>query len=258
MQTETVTGTATDELNRELELRVAERTQELAVAVRELEAFAYSVSHDLRTPLRALDGFSQALLEDYGDQLDETGLDYLRRIRAGSQRMSVLIDDMLRLSRVSRSEMQLEPLDLAGIARDVIAELTAGDAGRGVTFVVTETAPATGDARLLRIALFNLLENACKFTRRTDSPRVEFGMKEKNGQMMYFVADNGAGFDMAHAERLFGAFQRLHRADEFEGTGIGLATVQRIVRRHGGGILAESTPGDGARFHFTLSGGNLT
>lgn len=252
------TEIATDELNRELELRVADRTRELAVAVRELESFAYSVSHDLRTPLRALDGFSQALLEDYGSQLDETGQGYLRRIRAGSQRMSVLIDDMLRLSRVSRAAMRMEPIDLAEIARDVIAELTTGDAGRGVTFIVADTAPAMGDPRLLRIAVFNLLENACKFTRHTDSPCVEFGVKERDGRVTYFVADNGAGFDMAHADKLFGAFQRLHRADEFEGTGIGLATVHRIVRRHGGGIVADAARDRGATFYFTLNGGDLT
>jgi light-regulated signal transduction histidine kinase (bacteriophytochrome) len=140
----------------------------------------------------------------------------------------------------------------------VIAELTAGDAGRGVTFVVTDTAPATGDARLLRIAVFNLLENACKFTRHAETPSVEFGMKERAGRTVYFVADNGAGFDMAHADKLFGPFQRLHRADEFEGTGIGLATVQRILHRHGGGITAEAERGKGATFCFSLSGGEPT
>jgi signal transduction histidine kinase len=248
---------AADELNRELELRVGDRTRELAVVVRELESFAYSVSHDLRTPLRALNGFSQALLEDHASQLDDTGLDYLQRISAASQRMSVLIDDMLRLSRVSRADMQMQPLDLSDIARDVVAELQAGDAGRCVTFVVSASAPGIGDPPLLRVALFNLLENACKFTRHSESPRVEFGSVEQDGRLSYFVADNGAGFDMAHAGRLFGAFQRLHRSDEYEGTGVGLATVQRIVRRHGGGIRAEAASGSGATFCFTLSGGEF-
>ena len=245
---------AADELNRELELRVAERTRELGAAVRELEAFGYSVSHDLRTPLRALDGFSQALLEDYADRLDDVGRDYLERIRQGSRRMGMLIDDLLGLSRVTRTPMEPVEIDLAAMARSIMADLTTADSGRPVELQAPATLPASGDPRLVRIALHNLLDNACKFTRLTARPRVELGAVERDGVTSYYVADNGVGFDMAHAHKLFGAFQRLHRLDEFEGTGIGLATVQRIIHRHGGWITAKGSPGEGATFEFTLTG----
>ena len=225
---------------------------QLEAANKELEAFSYSVSHDLRAPLRSIDGFSQAALEDYGDRLDAQGKDYLRRIRAGSQRMGRLIDDLLALSRLTRQEMRRQPADLSAMAKAIVRDLRQAQPERRVDFVITEDAVVYGDRRLLRVVLENLLGNAWKFTGKQPRAGIEFGVTGVDGGPAYFVRDNGAGFDMAYADKLFGAFQRLHRADEFPGTGIGLASVQRIVRRHGGRVWAEGAVGQGAAFYFTL------
>jgi len=240
------------EMNVDLERRVLERTLELEVANEELEAFSYSVSHDLRSPLRALDGFSLALLEDYGDILDDTARDYLDRVRAGSQRMGVLIDDMLMLSRVSRHEMKREKADLSELARDVVAGLRQAEPGREVEFTLPETLDANGDPGLLRTLLQNLLDNAWKFTARKPQAHIELGVDGQGSATTYFVRDDGAGFDPAYVDKLFTPFQRLHTAKEFPGTGIGLATVQRIVRRHGGRAWADGVVDGGATVYFTL------
>ena len=239
-------------LNMELEQRVIERTAQLKAANKELEAFAYSVSHDLRAPLRGIDGFSQALLEDYADQLDTEGQRYLQRVRAASQRMAELIDDLLALSRITRSEMRRETVNLSELARTVVEGLRQAEAERRVEVVIAAELVVRADARLLRAALENLLGNAWKFTARRPQARIEFGVMEQEGQTVYFVRDNGAGFDMAYAGKLFGAFQRLHTLAEFSGSGIGLATVQRIIHRHGGRIWAEGAVEQGATFYFTL------
>ena len=239
-------------LNSDLERRVRERTDALEAANAELEAFSYSVSHDLRAPLRALDGFSLALLEDYGDDLDGDAADYLNRIRRASQRMARLIDDLLMLSRVTRRGMTWGRVDLSAAARSIGAELGDDDPGRQVKLAVTPEMVADGDARLLDVALRNLLDNAWKFTSRTVGARVEVGMKGEGEDRVFFVRDNGAGFDSQYADKLFAPFQRLHGDREFPGTGIGLATVQRIVRRHGGRVWAEGTTGKGATVWFTL------
>ncbi len=234
-----------------LEQLVAERTAALQVANRELEAFSYSVSHDLRAPLRSLDGFSQALIEDYGAQLEGEGEDYLRRIRMASQRMARLIDDMLLLSRLSRSEMSRDEIDLSRIATETIAELAEGDRDREVAVTVQPGLVASADPRLVRILMQNLIGNAWKFTSKREGAAIE--VAAANGvPNAFLVRDNGVGFDMAYADKLFGAFQRLHSAGDFEGTGVGLATVQRIVGRHGGRVWAESEPDSGATFYFTL------
>jgi signal transduction histidine kinase len=238
-------------LNRDLERRLAE----LGTVNRELEAFSYSVSHDLRAPLRAIDGFSQALLDEYGARLDDEGRDYLGRVRAAAQRMGELIDDLLDLSRVSRREMRREPVDLSAIARTVVQQLRRAAPGREVDAVIAEGLVAEGDAHLLRIALENLVGNAWKFTGPRARSRIEIGAVHADGIATYFVADDGVGFDMAYADKLFGAFQRLHGMREFPGTGIGLATVQRIVLRHGGRVWARAEVGKGATFYFTLPGG---
>ncbi len=240
------------ELNATLEQRVHQRTLALEAANDELEAFAYSVSHDLRAPLRAIDGFSQALLEDYGTRLDDTGRDYLVRVRAGTRSMGRLIDDLLKLSRITRSPLAPGAMDLTRTARDIVAELRLREPARVVDVEVAPGLAAWGDPGLLRIALENLFDNAWKYTSRTEGARIAFGLVEHAGETAFCVRDNGVGFDMKFAERLFGAFQRLHRADEFEGTGIGLATVRRIVHRHGGRIWAHAEPGAGATFCFTL------
>jgi PAS domain S-box-containing protein len=239
-------------LNTELERRVRERTAELEAANRELDAFSYSVSHDLRAPLRAMDGFSMALLEDCAGILDETVQDDLRRIRAASQRMADLIDDMQKLSRVTRTEMRREQVDLAAMAEEIGADLLLTHPGRQVGLVVASDLLVDGDAGMLRLALNNLLENAWKFTARCATARIEVGAREQDGERVLFVRDNGAGFDMAYVGKLFGAFQRLHSIQEFKGTGIGLAIVQRIVRRHGGRVWAEGAVGQGATIYFTL------
>ncbi len=239
-------------LNQNLERRVQERTAQLEAANKELEAFSYSVSHDLRAPLRHINGFSQALLEDYADRLDAEGRGYLQEVRGASQEMAQLIDDVLQLARVTRSEMRREVVNLSELARSVLAELRNGDAGREVNVRIEEGLMARGDKRLLRIVLANLLGNAWKFTSKRERPEIVFGHEQKDGEAIYFVRDDGAGFDMAFADKLYGAFQRLHSADEFEGTGVGLATVQRIVARHGGRLWAEGAVNRGATFYFTL------
>jgi PAS domain S-box-containing protein len=239
-------------LNAELEQRVRERTVELEAANQELEAFSYSVSHDLRAPLRAMDGFSMALLEDCAGKLDETAQDHLRRIRAGSQRMAELIDDLLNLSQVTRTEMRRERVDLTVMAEEIGAELRRLQPDREVNLVVAPALTADADARMLRLVLNNLLENAWKFTSKRAQACIEVGARELDGQRVFFVRDNGAGFDMAYGGRLFGAFQRLHSTQEFEGTGIGLAIVQRIIHRHGGRVWAEGAVGQGATVYFTL------
>jgi signal transduction histidine kinase len=230
-------------------------TSELRRTNKELEAFSYSVSHDLRAPLRAIDGFSHALLQEYGSRLEPRGQDYLARVRAGCARMARMIDDLLGLSRVIRQEMRRESVDLAALARSVAEDLGQSQPERRVAFSAPVSAVVHGDPGLLRIALENLLNNAWKFTQKTEAPTVEFGDRPDGGARVFYVRDNGAGFDMAYAGKLFGAFQRLHDAAEFPGTGIGLATVQRIIQRHGGRLWAEAAVGRGASFFFTLGEG---
>jgi len=240
-------------LNTELEERVARRTTELAAANRELEAFCYSVSHDLRAPLRGIDGFSQALAEDCGAAVGAVGEEHIARIRKATQRMGRLIDDLLSLSRFSRAEHVCGRVDLSTIAGEVLEELRRSQPERRVEVVLSPGLGTEGDDALLRAALENLLGNAWKFTSTRASARIEVGSEERNGERVFFVRDNGVGFDMAHAGKLFGAFQRLHTEREFPGNGIGLATVQRIIHRHGGRIWAEAGLDRGATFYFTLS-----
>lgn len=240
------------QLNVELEQRVADRTSELEAVNKELEAFSYSVSHDLRAPLRHINGFSGALLEDYGDQLDDVGKSYLKQVREASQEMAQLIDDVLQLARVTRTEMLPEVINLSEMAHSIVKEIQEGDVGRKVSVNIQAGLSARGDKHLLRILLTNLLGNAWKFTSKRKNVEIVFGHEQKGGDTFFFVRDNGAGFDMAYADKLFGAFQRLHTADEFEGTGIGLATVQRIINRHGGRVWAESAVDKGATFYFSL------
>jgi PAS domain S-box-containing protein len=242
------------ELNAELETRVRRRTAQLEAANKELEAFAYSVSHDLRAPLRGIDGWSLALLEDYGGRLDATAHKHLDRVRAETQRMGLLIDDLLQLSRVTRSEMSTAVVDLSSIATAIAARLRERAPERRIEFEIRNGVSTVGDERLIEIALDNLLSNAVKFTGPVEHARVEFGSSTSGGEHLYYVRDNGVGFDMAYSKTLFGAFQRLHKAAEFPGTGIGLATVQRIIHRHGGRVWAESEPGKGTTFYFTIGG----
>ncbi len=226
----------------------------LEAANKELEAFSYSVSHDLRAPLRTISGFSQAIEDDCGAALGEVGRDHLRRVRTEAGRMGQLIDDLLRLSRLMRAEMRREEVDLAVLAREVVEDLRRGSPGRDVEVLIPPTLPARGDAALLRIVLQNLLDNAWKFTSRREKARIEVGGERRGGESVYYVRDDGDGFDPAYAHKLFGAFQRLHSASEFPGTGIGLVTVQRIVQRHGGRVWATGAPGRGATFSFVLEG----
>jgi light-regulated signal transduction histidine kinase (bacteriophytochrome) len=225
------------------------------LANRELESFSYSVSHDLRAPLRSIDGFSLALLEDYGDKLDEQGKKYLGHVRDAAQRMAQLIDDLLGLARVTRSEMIYANVDMTALVRRIAGRLQATMPERDVHFDIQEGVSGHGDARLLTVVLENLLGNAWKFTSKRESGKIEFALAENRGKPTYFVRDNGAGFDMAYADKLFGAFQRLHSESDFEGTGIGLATVQRVIHRHGGRVWAEGSVGVGATFYFTLGEG---
>jgi len=219
---------------------------------KELDAFNYSVSHDLRAPLRSIGGFSQALLEDYAEKIDETGQDYLRRVRAAAQRMDELIDDLLQLSRLERADLRRQPVDLSRIASDVAEHLQRSQPERHVQFLIEPGVVAHGDSRLLQVVLENLLGNAWKFTAKVQTPRIEFGVSRRDGPITAFVRDNGAGFDPRLASKLFGPFQRLHVDSDFPGTGIGLATVRRIVHRHGGEVSAEGAVGTGATIHFTL------
>ena len=239
--------------NSELERRVAERTAELTVANRELESFASSVSHDLRAPLRGIDGWTQAALEDCGPQLDEQGRTYLKRVRSETQRMGELIDGLLELSRVTRAPMKRETVDLTAMAQELEASLRAGQPERAVDFVVAPAMVAMGDAVLLRAALQNLLHNAWKFTGKRPRARIEVGCTSEPGRTVYHVRDDGAGFDMRYVGKLFAPFQRLHNLEEFPGTGIGLATVQRIIHRHGGKVWAKAEVDQGATFYFTLT-----
>jgi len=244
-----------EQLNRELEQRVQDRTAQLETANKELEAFAYSVSHDLRAPLRALDGFSGLLLADYSQHLDEQGQHYLARIQEASRRMGQLIEDLLNLSRVTRQEMKREAVDLSQIAKQIAENLVGADPQRQVEFDIAPDLLVQADANLMKIALENLLGNAYKFTGQCTQAQIKFGMDEQNGSKVYFVRDNGAGFDMAYADKLFIPFQRLHSNNEFPGTGIGLVTVKRIISRHGGEIWPESELKKGTTFYFTLKEG---
>ena len=246
------------ELEREIlerqqaEETLRQRTAELEATNKELEAFSYSVSHDLRAPLRHIDGFSRILLATYADKLDETGQRYLRNVRESTHKMGQLIDDLLNLSRVTRVEMRYDSVELSEIARLITMELGKDEAERQVEFTIGPGMTAKGDQQLLRIVLENLLGNAWKFTSKCPAARIEFGRAQQDGKSAFYVRDNGAGFDMAYVGKLFGAFERLHDEGDFPGTGIGLATVQRIICRHGGQVWAESEVGRGATFYFTL------
>jgi two-component system sensor histidine kinase/response regulator len=230
----------------------AELVRDLEHKNRELESFSYAVSHDLRAPLRRIDSFSRAMLESQGDRLDEVGQRFLSRVREASQHMSQLIDDVLYLSRVTRADLREQEVDLSSIAGLILTRLQESEPERQVDVKVRPGVLVTGDGQLLRIAMENLLENAWKFTAKEPESRIEFGMTQASGEATYFVRDNGAGFDMTYADRLFGPFQRLHPQGEFPGTGIGLATVQRIIYRHGGRVWAEGLEGQGATFYFTM------
>ncbi len=243
------------QLNLQLEQRVLQRTEQLEAANRELEAFAYSVSHDLRAPLRGIDGWSLALAEDYAGQLDERAQGYVERVRSETRRMGLLIDDLLGLSRVARAEMYFVPVDLTSAARKIAEELQEAHPDRKIDFAIETGLTGMGDARLLGIALTNLLANAVKFTGPRAEARIEVGRGVHNGQPAFHVRDNGVGFDMAHAERLFRPFQRLHLASQFPGSGIGLATVQRVIHRHAGQVAAEGRVDGGATFYFTIGEG---
>ena len=237
---------------RTLNSQLVQRSAQLEASNKELEAFSYSVSHDLRAPLRGIDGFSQAVLEDYDEKLDESGRSYLHRVRAASQRMSQLIDAMLNLARLTRAEIHTKTFDISAIVHDILENLQKIEPEREVECVVANNLLATADPQLIRAVLENLLGNAWKFTRQQPNPRIEFGHGQYKGQAAYFVKDNGAGFDMTYVHKLFGTFQRLHAYTEFPGVGVGLATVHRIIQRHGGQIWAEGVVDEGAIFHFTL------
>jgi signal transduction histidine kinase len=239
-------------LNAELEQRVVSRTAQLTAVTKELEAFAYSASHDLRAPLRVIDGFSAMVLEDAAGVLGPEDVRHLQRVREAAQRMSRLIDDLLGLSRLARRELIREQVDVSGLAREVADELLAEHEARVVKVVIAPDMAADADPRLLRVILCNLLDNAWKFTAKHEAARAEVGVTDADGERAFFVRDDGAGFDPEHAEHLFGAFQRLHTAGEFEGDGIGLAMVQRLVNRHGGRAWAEGQVEKGATFFFTL------
>ncbi len=237
---------------RKLNVQLIQRSAQLEASNKELEAFSYSVSHDLRAPLRGIDGFSQAVLEDYADTLDEAGKQYLHRVRTASQRMSQLIDAMLNLARLTRAEIHIQTFDMTAMVRSILDDFKNMEPEREVECVVADHLFATADPQLLRAVMENLLGNAWKFTKQQSHPRIEFGYEPYKGQPAYFVKDNGAGFDMTYVHKLFGAFQRLHAYTEYPGVGVGLATVHRIIQRHGGQIWAEGAVGEGAIFHFTL------
>jgi signal transduction histidine kinase len=239
-------------LNAELEQRVIERTAQLEIANKELEAFSYSVSHDLRAPLRAIDGFSRILLEDYSDKLDEDGNRILEVVRKNAQKMSQLIDDLLSFSRLTRHAVEASAIDMTDLAKSVFEELNAADSERRPQLKIESIPSAHGDRALMRQVFVNLLSNASKYSRLKDEPVIEVGGGTENGNNLYYVKDNGAGFDMRYVNKLFGVFQRLHGPEEFEGTGVGLAIVQRIIHRHGGKVWAEGKVNEGATFYFTL------
>jgi len=241
-------------LNADLELRIRERTRQLEEANKDLESFAYSVSHDLRAPLRAIDGFSQTVLEDYAPLLDDAGRFAIERIRANAIRMGRLIDDMLHLARISHGELSPGPTDLGALAGQIVAELREQQPDRNLDVRIAESLVADVDPDFTRIALANLLSNAFKFTGNQTAPRIDFASETQGDEVVYYVRDNGAGFDMAYADQIFRPFERLHSQDDFPGTGIGLATVQRVIRRHGGRIWADAAVGRGATFFFTLNG----
>ncbi|MHB0898288.1 MAG: ATP-binding protein [Spirochaetales bacterium] len=243
------------ELNQTLEQRVAKRTQELQDANKELEAFAYSVSHDLRAPLRAIEGFSSLLSEEAGKTLSESSQHYLGRIRYNAKKMSQLIDDLLRLSRISRQNLEYSKVDLSLLAREIAGEMAARYPERKISISIQENMIAMADKALVEVLLLNLIGNACKFTASTANAEIRFERMDMDGQGIYAVTDNGIGFDMEYADKLFSPFQRLHNEKEYEGSGIGLSIARRIVARHGGRIWAESAPKQGAKFYFTLGGG---
>lgn len=238
--------------NTELEVLVSERTSKLESANRELESFSYSVSHDLRTPLRAIEGFSRILEEEYRDLIDDEGKRIISIIGDNTRRMSRLIDDLLAFARVGRYEMSPTPLDMESMVKSLFNEIVPDKEAQRITFIVHSLAKSHADASLVRQVWANLLSNAVKFSSREDHPRIEVGSETREGETLYYIKDNGIGFDMAYVNKLFGVFQRLHTVDEFEGTGVGLAIAQRIINRHGGRIWAESSPGKGATFSFTL------
>ncbi len=240
-------------LNKVLDQRVKDRTMQLEISNRELEAFAYSVSHDLRAPLRGIDGWSQALQEEYESLLDSKGRIYLTRVRDETRRMGLLIDGILKLSRVARAEIKRSQVDLSKMVHRIVERLQENENNHSIQFEIQPGLICTGDSQLLEIAMTNLLENACKFSGKQARPKIEFGQMKDNGNQPYFLRDNGVGFDMAFSQKLFGAFQRLHSLAEFPGAGIGLATVQRIIHRHGGSIWADAKVDSGAIFYFTLS-----
>ncbi len=239
-------------LNQELESRVRERTAQLHAVNKDLESFSYSVAHDLKAPLRAMDGFSRILLDDFQDGLDEQGRHYLNRIRQASSKMSQLIDGLLRLSQVSRQSLFIRHTDLARLAQEAIDELRSSEPGRQLQFTSPKKMIVIADTGLMRIAMNNLVANAWKFTSQRDEARIELGLEERPGETVVYIKDNGVGFENSSAIKLFQPFQRLHRQDEFDGSGIGLAIVHKIIERHHGEIWAESSPGQGARFIFTL------
>jgi light-regulated signal transduction histidine kinase (bacteriophytochrome) len=239
-------------LNEDLEQRVLQRTAQLEAANRELESFSYSVSHDLRAPLRAIDGFSRIILEEYGDKYDAEGKRLLNIIRGNTQKMGELIDALLTLSRLGRKEIEVLDMDMTGIVKELFDELGFDTDKRGVEFNIGSLPPARGDKGMIRQVFANLLLNAVKFTKTRDTARIEVGGYNEDSKNIYYVRDNGVGFDMRYKDKLFGVFQRLHNGEEFEGTGIGLAIVQRIVNRHGGEIWADGRLNEGATFYFAL------
>jgi light-regulated signal transduction histidine kinase (bacteriophytochrome) len=228
------------------------RVLELETVNKELQSFAYSVSHDLRTPLRTVKGFTQLIIEEYYESLDELGRDYLQRVYSGIQKMDQLISDILNLTKISRKELKKEAVDLGALACEIFGELCMSEPERKIEVLVQKGCKVTGDSNLLKIVLNNLIGNAWKFTRKKDNPRIEFGSRDDNGHTIYFIKDNGAGFDMAKAQDIFQPFKRLHLESEFSGTGIGLAIVEKVIKKHGGKIWAESQSGFGATFFFTI------
>ena len=244
--------------NQELEQRVLERTAQMETANKELEAFAYSVSHDLRAPLRGIDGFSQILLEEYQDKIDAQGKNYLQRVRSAAQHMAHLIDDILNLSRVGRGDMNVQWVNLSQVAREIADNLHGTQPERQVEFIIQEEITVRGDGRLLRIAMENLIGNAWKFTSKHPTARIEFGVQPQKETPVYFIRDDGVGFDMKYAKKLFGAFERLHTTAEFPGTGIGLATVQRVIHRHGGNVWAQGEVEKGVTLYFTIPLGGIS